>query len=417
MKKSPRSPKDITVLRDLARQYAELAAKPIQQERRKLWADHFSLKHTKTPILATYGMWNAWCRDVFGDARMKCSDPFYRSHERWLRMQIFHDSIGDDYILEPWIVQPASVKGNWGRMWGVTEGNIPSGVDGGAWKFDPPIKDWSDVSRIRATPHEVDEEETRRNLSRLYDAVGDILPIDVPRTPCHSGFMADISTSLARLRGLDTLMLDMYENPRELHRLLSIMRDGILANNEAAEKAGHYTLSSHSNQAMPYCHELEWPKPNSGPRRRNQLWGFCAAQEFTLVSPEFHNEFLIQYQLPIFERFGLLHYGCCENLTNKIGILRQFRNLRSIAVTPSADVAKCAEQIGADYVISWRPNPTDMVCAGWDENRIRRIIAEGLNACRGCFPHIHLKDIETVQGDTSRLARWVAITRSVADAI
>jgi phage gp46-like protein len=32
--------KDIKIVRDLAQQYAELAAKPVQEERRKLWAAH-----------------------------------------------------------------------------------------------------------------------------------------------------------------------------------------------------------------------------------------------------------------------------------------------------------------------------------------------------------------------------------------
>jgi len=80
-------------------------------------------------------------------------------------------------------------------------------------------------------------------------------------------------------------------------------------------------------------------------------------------------------------------------------------------VTPTADVWKCAEQIGRDYVMSWRPNPTDMVCTSFDEARIRRIIADGLKATRNGYAHILLKDVETVQGDVGRLARWVDIVR------
>ena len=407
--------KDIQIVRDLAKQYAEVAAKPVQEERRKLWAEHHSRKRTRPLILATYGMWNVWCREVFGDAAMKCQDPFYRDHERSLRMQLFHDSIGDDFILEPWLTQGASVRGGWRQLWGVNEGHTPAGVEGGAWKYDPPLKTWDDMAKLKTTPHEVDEAATERNVAKLRDAVGDILPIDVPRTPAYSNFMGDISTSLAGLRGLEQVYLDMYESPTELHRLLAFMRDTILANNQAAEDAGHYSLTSASNQAMPYAEELQRQKPNSGPRKRKEIWGFCAAQEYTVVSPEFHDEFLLQYQIPIFEKFALLHYGCCEDLTRKIGILRQVRNLRSIAVTPTADVRACAEQIGRDYVISWRPNPTDMVCAGWDEARIRRIIGDGLRACRDGFVHVHLKDIETVQGDPTRLARWTRIVRELAE--
>ena len=410
--------KEVEVLRKLAARYREIAMLPVQEEKRKLWTDHFSLKKTRVPILADYGMWNVWCREVFGDDRMACEDPFFRSYERDLKMRIFqHEVVGDDAIQEPWLSLRAAVQGGWGNLWGVEESMHAAGVEGGAAIFDPPIKNWDDVARLRMTHHEVDEAATARNLERLAGAIGDLLPIDVVRTPAHIGSMADISTSIAKLRGLQTLMTDMYESPAELHRLLAFMRDGILQNNQETEEAGHFTLTSGQNQAMPYAGTLEPPRPNSGPRRRKDLWGFCAAQEFTLISPKFHEEFMFQYQKPIYEHFGLVHYGCCEDLGRKIDLLRQLKNLRSIAVTPVANVATCAEQIGADYVISWRPNPTDMVCYGYNEDRVRRIIGEGLAACRGGYPHIHLKDIETVEGDLTRLTRWVKTVRDVAGKI
>jgi hypothetical protein len=146
-----------------------------------------------------------------------------------------------------------------------------------------------------------------------------------------------------------------------------------------------------------------------------QLWWYCAAQEFTLISPAMHDEFMLQYQLPIIKQFGLCAYGCCEDLTRKIDMLRQIPNLRVIAVTPRADVRRCAEQIGRDYVMSWRPNPADMICCTFDEGRIRRIISDGLAAAGNLHTHIHLKDIETVEGDTTRLARWVKIVRELGD--
>jgi hypothetical protein len=408
--------KDKDVLRRLAERYAEIAALPVQEEKRELWTDHFSLKSTRVPVLATYGMWNVWCREYFGDDRMECTDPFLRQYERTLRMAIFqHEEVGDDSIQEPWLSLRAEVKGGWGNLWGVTEGMAGPGVEGGAAAFDPPLKSWDDVDNLRMTHHEIDEEETARKHDKLAEAVGDILPIDVVRAPAYSGFMADISTSIAKLRGLDRLMLDMYEAPEQLHRLLAFMRDGILENNREAEETGHYTLTCGHNQAMPYAHELEPPEPNSEPCSRGDIWGFCAAQEYTLISPRFHEEFLFQYQMPIYEHFGLVHYGCCEDLGEKIDMLRQLPNLRSIAVTPVADMQRCAEQIRDDYAISWRPNPTNMVSCGYDESLIRRTITEGLAACRGGHPHIHLKDVETVEGDVIRLGRWVKLVRDVAE--
>ena len=58
-----------------------------------------------------------------------------------------------------------------------------------------------------------------------------------------------------------------------------------------------------------------------------------------------------------------------------------------------------------------------MVCYGYNEDRVRRIIGDGLTACKGCHPHIHLKDVETVEDDVTRLGRWVKLVREVADQV
>ncbi len=411
----PHSNGDVRVLRDLARRYAETAHMAVQEERRRIWTRLNSLERTRPTVLTSFGMWNVWCRDVFGDERLECEDPFYRSYERALRMAIFHDGVGDDHIFEPWITMRATLAGSWGQVWGVEEAHSPLTMEGGSWKFDPPIKGWADVALLKPVPHQVDEEATALNAARLRDALGDILEVNVDRGPIYQDFMADISTDLAGLRGLEQVMRDVYEHPRELHSLLATMRDHIMAAQDAAEAAGDFSLTSQGNQAMTYCAELEPPRANSGPRLRRDLWCHCSAQEFTLISPAMHDEFLLQYQLPIISRFGLVSYGCCEDLTRKIDMLRQVPNLRMIAVTPRADVDRCAEQIGTDYVISWRPNPADMVCCQFDEDLIRRTVRHAMEACRGLHATIHLKDIETVQGEPDRLRRWVQIVRSITD--
>jgi len=402
---------DIRVLREWAQKYAEVAARPIQDARRKLWSDHNGLQRTPPPVLVTPGMDCLWCREMFSDAAMQCRDPFYREHERTIRMLLLQDEIGDDFIIEPWITQPAVKEGSRVNFWGVSGVRKHSDMESGAYKEEPPIKKWSDVAKLKPTPHRVDEAATAVVVERIQNAIGDIVPINVDRSPHVWGLAASISAALGHLRGIEQLMYDMYESPGELHNLLAFMRDGILAAQMTAEKAGDLCLTTSYNQQMRYSKDLEWPQANSGARTRKQLWAFCAAQELTLVSPEMHEEFMLNYQLPLLEPWGLVAYGCCENLTNKIDMLRNIPNLRAISVTPTADVWKCAEQIGRDYVISWRPNPADMVCLSFDEPRIRRIIADGLKATRNGYAHILLKDIQTVQGDVSRLARWVRIVR------
>ena len=89
--------RDIEIIRDLAKKYAEIASKDIQEERRELWRDHNSLIRTR-PLV--YVRWFLARKEVI-TPQLECEDPFFRRHEGTLRFWIFHDSIEDDYIIEP----------------------------------------------------------------------------------------------------------------------------------------------------------------------------------------------------------------------------------------------------------------------------------------------------------------------------
>jgi len=402
---------DICVIRELAEQVAGIAAKPVQEERRRLWRDHNSFIRTRPPI---YMRWFACAHEVIGQD-MKCEDPFWRGHESGLRQLVVQDTLEDDYIIEPWITQRASHIIPEGGPYGLPYKHIPSTEPGGAWKFDPPIKHLDDIEKLVRPSHVINEEQTARNVARLRDAVGDIIEVDIDRSPLYSAWHADLSYDLAQLRGLEQIMWDMADNPQWLHRLVGFMSESVQRVHEQAEKAGDWGLTSHENQAMPYARELPDPKPNSRAVTRDRLWCFVAAQEMAQVSPAMHDEFILRYQLPIIREFGLVAYGCCENLTHKISYLKQIPNLRRIAVTPWADVRRCAEQIGDRYVLSWRPNPSDTICCSFDPDHIRKVIRSGMGASKGCYVDITLKDIQTLQGEPDRLRRWVQIVRGVSD--
>ena len=403
---------DVTVLRELARRYAEVCAKPIQDERRDLWRRHNSLERTR-PLV--YVRWFA-CRNEVIDPHLVCKDSFYRSYERILRDFLFQDQLNDDFILEPWVTVAATRVLPPEGLWGVEVRHSAKTEPGGSWMFDPPLQELDDIEKLVVPRHEIDEAATERSVSKLHDAIGDLIEINVDRQPAWSAWRADISTELAQLRGLEQMMWDMALNPEWLHRLLAFMRDGILKAQQEAEDAGDWHLCDHLNQAMPYATELSDPKANGESVSRDRLWTFLASQETTEVSPAMFDEFMVQYQIPIMAKFGLSAYGCCEDLTRKIDVLRQIPNLRRIAVTPWADVADCARQIGEDYVISWRPNPATHACSGFDADYIRKDVGEALAACEGCHVDITLKDIETVGNEPQRLVDWARIVRETIDA-
>ena len=400
---------DREILRDLARQYLDTCHKLAQHERRILWRRHNSLQPTRPLIYVRAYAWQE-----MPQSQCRCEDPFFRGYEDFFRRHLFWDSFDDDSIFEPWVTVQAVHKC---AGWGVDIRRHRSDDPRGSFKIDYPLKELEDIDKLRHPWHEIDEEQTANRVERLQETLGDIITVNLDRGPAYRSWSADISTDLGYLRGIEHFMADMMDHPEWLHRLAGFMSAGILRTHEQAEENGDWGLCAHQNQAMSYAEELEDPASNVNGVKRKQLWCFTAAQEMACVSPAMHDEFLLQYQRPIMEKFGLSSYGCCEDLTQKIDILRQIPNLRRIAVAPAADVARCAEQIGADYVLSYRPSPTDMVGYGFDEERIRTILRRDLEASRNCHVDITLKDVETVQGDPERIGKWTRITREVIDQV
>jgi hypothetical protein len=194
------------------------------------------------------------------------------------------------------------------------------------------------------------------------------------------------------------------------------MRDAVIANLKEGEAAGDWSTVESNNYAVPaYCHELPDPRANSHGAALRDLHCFMHAQEFETVSPEQHEEFLLRYQMPIMKLFGLVNYGCCESLHNKVALLRTIPNLRKILAGPIANVRKIVEEVGADYIVTWRPNPAVMVSGGFDPRRVRRLIRETLAMARGCHIEINLKELLTVQNDMGRLVKWARIATEEAE--
>jgi hypothetical protein len=129
-----------------------------------------------------------------------------------------------------------------------------------------------------------------------------------------------------------------------------------------------------------------------------------------LASPCAHSPSLLQYQLPILKEFGLVAYGCCEDLTRKIDMLKQIPNLRRISVSPFANVEKCAEASGGKYVLSFRPRPAHLVGDNWKEVA-RNDLQQGLETLKGTSFDITLKDVETLENDQNRAKEWVQLAR------
>ena len=400
---------DRTILRDLARRYMEVCSKPEIDERRDLWRQHNSLKRTRPLIYVRAFAWKE-----MPEARLACEDPFFRHFENFFRHQLFWDSMADDSIFEPWVTLHATYRC---AGWGVSGERHRSGEEGGSFKVDYPLKLEEDIERLRPPRHEIDEEATARDASRLADAIGDIITINVDRGPAYRMWTGDISTDLGYLRGIENFMVDMYDRPAWLHRLVGFMRDGILRTHEQAEAAGDWGLSAHQNQAMPYAEELADPAANVERGAAQAVVGLHGRPGVRAGVARHARRVPAPIPAPHLEpvRAGRLRLLRGPDPQDRHAAPdSEPAPHRRLAVRGRREVRR-ADRHGLRALLSpqpgrhgglrlrSRPHPVDP--------------APRPAGVPGCHTDITLKDVETVQGDPNRVRQWVALTRQVIDEV
>ncbi len=126
------------------------------------------------------------------------------------------------------------------------------------------------------------------------------------------------------------------------------------------------------------------------------------AQMFSEVSAVMPEDFSLRFERPLLERFGLSYYGCCEPLHRKI------------SMSPRADLRIAAEQVGRDYVLSFKPNPAHVASDAFDEALVGGYLRQAVADMRGCNNEIIFKDITTCRCDPGRLQRWEQLAMAAA---
>jgi hypothetical protein len=119
-------------------------------------------------------------------------------------------------------------------------------------------------------------------------------------------------------------------------------------------------------------------------------------------------EFIFPYQVPLLEKFGLVCYGCCEGIHDRLDYILRVPGVRRISVSPWANQQKVAARLGKNYVFSRKPNPAQ-VCVSFDEDAIRADLRETLGLAGSGALEIILKDTHTVQNKPERITNWVKI--------
>jgi len=275
--------------------------------------------------------------------------------------------------------------------------------------YEDQLSTLKSLEAFRVPEIEVDGALTEERRALLDGIFGDLLPVYVQGIG-DAGFYEPWD-NIATWRGVEPIYMDLVDDPDLLH---ATMRKYLDVRKELLKKQEELGLLE-ADLPLVHCtagYVDELPGQVDGKITRKNLWGRGAAQMFASVSPRMHEEFEIEYAKEFFEGFGLVYYGCCEPLHDKIDIVKKIPNLRKISITPWADVRKSAERMGKDYVLARKPNPAAVAVPHLDEEALRADILETLTVCRenGTPCEFVLKDISSAAYNPMNLTRWTQIT-------
>jgi hypothetical protein len=413
MESAATSTADRTVLRELARQVAEIAALPVQEETKRLWKSLNGLRPVRPLVLIDQIPWHEM--DVDGELTCRCQGEFERGLETRLRRTLYlWKHMRADMVVEP-LVDLRMVFRDDG--FGIRVKEETSALDqrndvvGHA--YEDQLRTEADVEKIHAPRIELDEAATARLEERARGIFEGLLTV---RMMGYELWFRpwDILSMWHKPEGCLT---DLALRPEFVHRILERLTAALFAQLDDLESRGLLCRP----QSLIHCTGAwtdELPSAGYDERRprAKDLWTAGMAQIFSSVSPAMHEEFEIDYAVKWYDRFGLGYYGCCEPLDNKIDLVRRLPRVRKISISAWADVDKAAERIGRQFVFSRKPPPALLARDAWSPSLVEADLRQTLAACRreGCPMELILKDISTVRYEPRRLWEWSRVAMRLA---
>jgi hypothetical protein len=397
--------KDKIILRELAKQIAEIAALPVQKETIRLWKALNALKPER-PMITIDEI--PWCEmNVNDELTLQCEHEFCCKIEQNLRRTLYlwkHMRV--DMVVEPFIEIPKVIKG---KDLGISICEETAITDANneivGHSYIDQLKTEEDLEKLKIPHVYLDEAATKKNEEIAHEIFDGI--IDIRMQGYFPSFPA--WDDIAQLRSVSTILYDLIDRPEFLHKIISKYTEVKLALLDQLESKGLLGYG----QNLIHCSGAfsdELPAPGFDPEspRAKDLWTYGMAQMFATVSPAMHEEFELEYANKWFSRFGLVNYGCCEPLENKMEMVRKMLNIRKVSMSPWVNVEKAAQEIGKDYVFSRKPSPSFLAMESWDPESSYNDMRNTLEICSkyGCPTEFILKDISTVRYQPQRIWEW-----------
>lgn len=405
--------KERETLRNLAREYMEIAILPVQQEKVDLWKS-LNRSHMQRPMVNIDQV--PWA-ELNNDGSLTCviMDPYWREVESGLRQTIYQwKYFRADMVVEPFIAIPRVVKfQGYGIGAKVEKLEQYEGTSAASQHFENVLNSEADIAKIQDMDMYLDEAQDQLRLNEADEIFGSDIPLIPGATfTGNYGLNLGIWDFMTMLMGIEDAYYAMIDEPDFIHACLNRLTESTIAGiTKANDLRLHNDNSNRCHCSYIYTDDLlPGFAQGKGPVSEN-CWAFGLAQLFTGVSPEFMREFELPYISRMAEYFGMIYYGCCDRLDDRLDIVREIPNVRKVSCSPWSDRRNFAENIGSDLIMSNKPTPAYLAedSVNWEIVRsdIRRTI--DLAESNNVNLELILKDVSTVRFHPERLTEWSRI--------
>ena len=399
------SQKDRAILREVAKQQAELAASKRNQELYKLWLTSGGKNQQRPMIRIELGTFE---HEVL-PGLMQCEGAEARAMERQMRMPMVNFTMFEDDELVP-------------DHFGVSVSGsiVPYGLPvkrqetaGLGHHFIPYLHDLEeDEHLLGKSTWTFNHAEAEQRLALAQDVFGDILPVKRMSNACYCTPMQDI----VHIMNMDDMYMAMVDDEERFVRIFDRLCDEYIEMFKELSANG-WLYSAARGQHLcqgTYCFTDELPdeKPNAALK---DVWVYMDAQEAAGISPSMYADLIFPSYKKVMDAFGLVSYGCCE-ATHPFwdSCLKAQENLRKVSISPWCDETFMGDVLRGTNITYLRKPPATILgmdTPNLDEEAARACFRKTAEASKGCKTEIIQRDVYQIGHNPEKVRRYVQIAR------
>ena len=226
--------KDKAILHDLASQTAEIAAQPVQEEKRRLWRKINALEPERPMVMIDQVCWNEM--NIDDELTLQCVNPELRVYEERLRHTLYQwKHFPVDMVVEPFFNIPKAIYNTKFSM-NVEEETVETDPtnDVVSHLYENQFQTEEDLEKIKEPRITHDARETERRMEVADELFDGLLEVRSWGADPYLSIWDPISTWM----GVEGALYALIDKPDYMHRLLTRMTDGYLSMLDQLEQQG-----------------------------------------------------------------------------------------------------------------------------------------------------------------------------------